>query len=214
MPPHSGGRPAPTRKIVITTEKTPSVITAFEIDVTTRIHGGTRALVSRYPFACSDVRPVFVPSAKKSHRNNPTMRFELVGGFRREEKREHAHQDDEHRQGLEQRPDESAERAVVPRLEIGADQRPDQAGRGRGPAPVGRAAATGSSGGRHRRTSRRFPNSSSRRSDCCAGSLRGSMSTRVDQRRTSPPAAGPFRTGIVRASHSPSDRSAAAGWHS
>ena len=62
---------------MITTRNTASVITAFEIDVTTRIHAGQRALVSRNPRACSDVSPALVPSAKKSQRNRPMIRLSL-----------------------------------------------------------------------------------------------------------------------------------------
>ena len=51
---------------------------------------------------------------------------ELVVRIGREEEREHAHQQHEHRERLEQRPDESADRAVIPHLEVGADQRPDE----------------------------------------------------------------------------------------
>ena len=56
---------------------TASVMTAFEIDVTTRIHDGHCAFVSRNPLACSEVRPTFVLSAKKSQRNSPMMRLSL-----------------------------------------------------------------------------------------------------------------------------------------
>ena len=54
--------------------KTTIVMSAFEIDVTTRIQDGNRAFDSRNPLACSDVRPVLVPSAKKSQRNRPMSR--------------------------------------------------------------------------------------------------------------------------------------------
>src|SRR5438094_1800991 len=75
-----GGCPAATRKMAITAQNTASVITALEIEVTTRIQDGNRAFVNRKPLACSDVNPLFVPSAKKSHRNRPTMRSSLEDG--------------------------------------------------------------------------------------------------------------------------------------
>src|SRR2546427_11750336 len=72
-----GGCPAAMRKIAITTQNTTGGITALEIEVTTRIQDGNRAFVRRNPLACSDVNPLFVPSAKKSQRNRPTMRSSL-----------------------------------------------------------------------------------------------------------------------------------------
>src|SRR5579864_2389154 len=78
----SDGRcPNALRNTTITSANTSSVITAFEIDVTTRIHDGTRALVRRYPRVWRDVKPAFVASEKKSHRNRPTMRFSLYFGL-------------------------------------------------------------------------------------------------------------------------------------
>ena len=59
------------------TLKTISVITAFEIDVTTTIHDGKRAFVSRKLFASSETMPALVPSEKKSQRNRPMMRLSL-----------------------------------------------------------------------------------------------------------------------------------------
>src|SRR5258706_9016820 len=80
-PPIVGARQAAARNTTITTEKTANVITAFEIDVMTRIHDGTRALVRRYPLVCSEMRPLLVPSVKKSQRNSPTIKSSLYVGF-------------------------------------------------------------------------------------------------------------------------------------
>ncbi len=60
-----------------TTAKTPRVSTALAIDVTTTIHPGSFALVSRKLLAESDVMPVLVASAKKSHKNRPMIRSSL-----------------------------------------------------------------------------------------------------------------------------------------
>ncbi len=49
-----------------TTENSASVMTAFDADVTTTIHDGNRAFVSRYPFALSESSPVLVASRKNS----------------------------------------------------------------------------------------------------------------------------------------------------
>jgi len=38
-------------------------------------------LLNRNPRAYSDIKPLFVPSAKKSQRNRPTIRFSLYSGF-------------------------------------------------------------------------------------------------------------------------------------
>ena len=45
-----GARPVSARNAISTTENSASVITAFEVDVTTTIQDGNRALVSRYPW--------------------------------------------------------------------------------------------------------------------------------------------------------------------
>jgi hypothetical protein len=60
----------------MTTANTVSVMIAFERAVMTRIHDGHLAFVSRKPRACNETKPVLVPSAKKSHRNSPMIRFE------------------------------------------------------------------------------------------------------------------------------------------
>src|SRR5438132_387578 len=62
-------------------QNTTSVMSAFEIDVTTRIHIGKGVLVSKKLRAWSDVSPTFVPSAKKSHRKRPTIRLSLYVGL-------------------------------------------------------------------------------------------------------------------------------------
>src|SRR5262249_13674007 len=72
-----GARSEARRNETMIPQNTRSVMKAFEIDVTTRIHDGNRALVRRKPRECSAVSPHFVPSAKKSHRNRPTMRSSL-----------------------------------------------------------------------------------------------------------------------------------------
>ena len=72
-----GGWPAPTRNSMTMTVNTVKVMTAFEIEVTTRIHDGNRALVSRNPCVESEARPLLVPSAKKSNKNRPMIRLSL-----------------------------------------------------------------------------------------------------------------------------------------
>jgi hypothetical protein len=49
-----------------TSAKRPSVMTAFEVEVTTRIQLGNFARASRYPFARREISPAFVASVKKS----------------------------------------------------------------------------------------------------------------------------------------------------
>ena len=59
------------------TVNTASVISAFEIAVTIRIHAGQRAFVSRKPRASSDINPALVLSEKNSQRKRPMMRLSL-----------------------------------------------------------------------------------------------------------------------------------------
>ena len=105
--------------------------------------------------------------------------IELVGGIRREEEGEHAHQHDEHAHRLEQRPDEPAERAVVPGLEVGAHERPDQPGVGKRRTPADHA-ADGVSGDFHR-LQIGIPVSSRTASELRAGTLRGIDGDRLEK---------------------------------
>ena len=52
---------------------TASVISGFAIDASTTIQSGTFIFLNKNALAYSDASPVFVPSAKKSQRNRPTM---------------------------------------------------------------------------------------------------------------------------------------------
>ena len=61
----------------MTTLKTASVISGLAIEVSTSTQSGTRIFLNRNAFAWSDARPVLVPSAKKSHRNSPTISCSL-----------------------------------------------------------------------------------------------------------------------------------------
>src|ERR1051325_9615652 len=63
----------PTLKII-------SVMSAFDADVTTRIHVGNRDFESRYPLVWSEIKPCLVLSEKKSHRNNPRIKFSRYCG--------------------------------------------------------------------------------------------------------------------------------------
>ena len=60
--------------------KTASVISGFATETSTRIQSGTLIFVNRNAFAWRDASPVLVPSAKKSHSNNPTMSCSLYAG--------------------------------------------------------------------------------------------------------------------------------------
>src|SRR5262249_57366380 len=71
------GWPVAARNTAMTARNTVSVIVAFATDVTTRIHGGTRVFASRKLLVWSEIRPLLVPSAKKSHRKRPTIKSSL-----------------------------------------------------------------------------------------------------------------------------------------
>ena len=86
------------------------------------------------------------------------QQIELVGWVTPEDQREDRHQHDEHRERLQQRPHEAAERAVVAGLEIGADERPDesrQRGELRAAHPAARADGIADLAQRIRREQRR-----------------------------------------------------------
>src|SRR5678815_2644534 len=75
-----GARPVRARNVTSTHENRASVITAFDAEVTTTIHDGNFAFVSRYPLARIDSSPALVDSWKNSYRNKPMMRSNLYCG--------------------------------------------------------------------------------------------------------------------------------------
>src|SRR5438132_681612 len=92
--------------------------------------GRERGLVEQVALGLQRDEAVLGGLGEEVPQEQPDDEVEAIGRIAAEDEREHRDEHEEHREGLQQRPHEAADRGLVPRLEVGADERPREAGEG------------------------------------------------------------------------------------